>query len=327
MFPDFAVYGPEAEYRTPTLSEAFAYCERLTRSHYENFTVGSFLLPRLLRRPFYAIYSYCRWADDLGDETGGGPGAVALLDWWEGELDRCYALASQGSVRQGCVKNGGRPTHPVFVAMRDVFEHHALPKKPFADLLVAFRRDQRQFRYATMEDLLDYCRYSADPVGRIILHLAASVWQTGGPNEQERIWSDSICTGLQLANHWQDVRRDREIGRSYIPEEYRERFGVSIDAPVDGRAFREMMKALVDDAEKRLLAGLPLAESVPKPLRFDIRLFVRGGLATLHEIRKIDYAVLERRPTVSKRNKLCLLLKAWADGFICRNRTLHTETD
>src|SRR5205823_11436084 len=143
-------YGPERAYAPPSVSAAQAYCGRLARRHYENFSVASFLLPRALVRHFHNVYAYCRWADDLGDETGGGKRALGLLRWWREELLRCYE---------------GRPRHPVTVALRPTVERFALPIRPFLDLLFAFEQDQLVRRYATFEQLLGYCRNSADPVG------------------------------------------------------------------------------------------------------------------------------------------------------------------
>lgn len=309
--PDFQAdltrYGPGTNFRTISVDEAFSYCERLARSHYENFTVASFLLPKPLRKSFYAVYAYCRWADDLGDETGGGENALRLLDWWNAELDRCYENSANP-----VAEDAGAPVHPVFTALGEVFREHRLSRQPFADLLVAFRRDQEQNRYENFADLLDYCRYSANPVGRIILELAASVWNTAPPSPEQLAWSDAICTGLQLANHWQDLSRDRTIDRLYLPTETMRQFDLSRDAqgfPEDGPAFRRMMRFLVDDAEERLLSGRALPGSLPRPLRLDIRLFLEGGLAILREIRRIDFDVLNHRPSVSKPRKLFLLLR------------------
>ncbi|MGL4593952.1 MAG: squalene synthase HpnC [Thermoguttaceae bacterium] len=300
-------FGPHGTSRRLTESESFEYCEHLARTHYENFSVASFLLPKQLRRPFAVVYSYCRWADDLADEHDGTESAkklaLDLLDWWERELDLCFD-AKEAEITI--------PTHPVFVALRPIIQAFRLHKKPFSDLLRAFRQDQIQHHYYSMNELLEYCRYSANPVGRIVLHLVyGSLNPTiadGKPNDEQLELSDSICTGLQLANFWQDVARDRKIGRSYIPQNVAEQFGLMDDSVSDSPQFRSMMAHLVEDARTRLLAGLPLVNSVPKMVRHDIALFIRGGLAILRAIEKINYDVLHRRPVVSKWTKLCLLV-------------------
>lgn len=295
-------FGPEAVYSVPTSEEALAYCRRLTRSHYENFTVAGFFLPKLLHRPFHAVYAYCRWSDDLGDETGGGRRTLELLDWWEGELDACF--------------ESGEARHPVFVALREIALPYRLEKKPFADLLRAFRQDQVRKRYETFEELLAYCRCSADPVGRIVLRLAEGAWSGRPASEEQLVWSDSICTGLQLINHWQDVRRDAEIGRCYIPLETFQRYGLEPGLPPStetaaNKRFRAMIRFLVEDAEQRLRAGRPLISSVPKPLRRDIRLFIEGGLAIAALIRRMGFAVDRQRPVLSKLQKIRLLLRTF----------------
>src|SRR5438128_3566264 len=184
---ELARLGPQGVRRDWSLTEARAYCGRLARNHYENFSVASVLLPRRLLGHFHAIYAYCRWADDLGDETGGGPEALALLGWWRDELLRCYDR---------------RPTHPVMIALRPTIDRFRIPPEPFLDLLRAFEQDQKVKRYETLEQLLDYCRCSANPVGRLVLYVCRA-------HDAERVaLSDAICTGLQLANFWQDVARD-----------------------------------------------------------------------------------------------------------------------
>ena len=278
-----------------TESEAFAYCKRLTKSHYENFNVASVFLPKPLRQPFHIVYAYCRCSDDIADEHDGSPQSrqVALqrLDGWQRQLDQCFDQSEPDE-----------KTHPVFIALRWLIRHYEMPKEPFADLLVAFRQDQMQLSYATLDDLLRYCRYSANPVGRIVLHLI------GKPMPEQLLWSDSICTALQLANFWQDVRRDKILGRCYIPQDVAQRFGVDLFDLRDTLEFRRMMQELVADARSRFQAGVPLVESVPKRLRRDISLFLRGGLAILDAIERIQFNVLEERPVLSRWMKLRLLL-------------------
>ncbi len=300
---DLQRFGPAGTGLGVSEAEARAYCKRLTRRHYENFTVASFLLPKKLRTPLEIVYAYCRWSDDIGDEHDGSEesrkNALELFDWWEKSLDECFS------------QNGQASTHPVFVALGGIIKPFRLSKKPFSDLLVAFRRDQIQCRYATFDDLLDYCRYSADPVGRIVLQLAFGAYSTEHPTAQQLAWSDSICTGLQLANFWQDVARDAAIGRRYIPVDVAKRFGVDLEQLRETDAFRSMLAELVHDARRRLQAGIPLVESVPKPIRVDISLFIRGGLAVLDAIERGGYNVLTRRPVVTRGKKLRLLLAAF----------------
>ena len=278
-----------------TESEACAYCKQLAKLHYENFHVASFFLPKPLRQPFHVVYAYCRCSDDLADEHDGSPEsrniALQRLDDWQQQLDMCFDQTEPAD-----------ETHPVFVALRSLLRRYALPKEPFADLLIAFRQDQTQQHYATLDDLLHYCRYSANPVGRIVLHLV------GKPTLEQLSWSDSICTGLQLANFWQDVLRDKVIGRCYIPQDVAEKYGVDISDLRDSPNFRRMMQELVADARCRFEAGKPLIESVSKMIRADISLFIRGGLAVLDAIERMQFNVLEKRPALSQWTKLRLLL-------------------
>jgi squalene synthase HpnC len=261
----------------------------LARRHYENFTVVSWLLPRRLHRHFYHVYAYCRWADDLADETGDPQRSLELLAWWREEFARC---------RRGC------PRHPVMVALRETIDRFSIPPELFLDLLVAFEQDQRVGAYQTYEELLAYCRYSAHPVGRLVLYLS----ECFDPRRAEL--ADAICTGLQLANFWQDVAADLDRGRVYLPREDRLRFGYS-DESLQGRecnaAFQQLMAFEVDRARRWFQEGLPLARNVPARLRVDIELFARGGLAILDRIAAVDFDVWRRRPTVSRRAQLRLL--------------------
>lgn len=295
MDPDFqcdlARFGPEAVYTLPSLSLSRAYCAALTKRHYENFTVVSYLLPRKLVPHFQAVYAYCRWSDDLGDETGSA--APRLLAWWRRELDGCF----QGYVR-----------HPVFVALRDTVVRFGIPKEPFANLLTAFEQDQRVKRYETFAELLEYCRNSANPVGRLVLHLCESY-----TDENARL-SDSICTGLQLANFWQDAERDwSNLGRVYIPQEDIWRFGVAERDIAEKRftnEFKELMRFQVQRAKGFLEAGRLLIPHLKGRLRVDIELFRLGGLAILKKIEECGYDVLTERPRLSKFEKAFLTVQA-----------------
>lgn len=305
---ELAAFGPEAPARSVALDEARGYCRRLAASHYENFTVVSRMFPRHLQQHLANVYAYCRWADDLADEhcTSHGPReagtsrremrTMALLDWWESQLDAMYA---------------GQMGHPVFIALAETVHEFDLRRQPLADLLMAFRRDQAQTRYETLADLLTYCQKSANPVGRIVLCLGRAL-------DNENVHrSDLICTGLQLANFWQDVRRDWERGRIYVPQEHCLRHGWDearfAAAQVDDD-FRQLLRPLVDQAELMLLQGESLAGRVPRDLKLPVRLFVAGGRAILAAIRRRRYDVWSRRPTVGRLTKLRLLAQAWWSG-------------
>jgi squalene synthase HpnC len=276
----------------PTLEEARAWCKRLAESHYENFHVATWFLPKALRPHFHAIYAYCRMSDDLGDEVGDTSAALALLDWWGRELDFCYE---------------GRAQHPVFVALAETIRVCAIPKQPFADLLKAFRQDQTVTRYRTMADVLEYCRYSANPVGRLVLY-------TCGYADEERFrLSDATCSALQLANFWQDVRVDWQKDRVYLPQEDMQRFGVTEETIAQGiatPAFRALLDYEVDFARRLFEEGLPLIGLVGRELALDLDLFSRGGLEILHAIERRDYDVLSARPSIAKRTKIALALRA-----------------
>lgn len=288
-----ARFGPHAAYSRPSLSQARAYCRRLTHSHYENFSVASLLLPRRLLPHFHALYAWCRWADDLGDETGGGRHALDLLEWWREELLACYA---------------GRSRHPVLVALAPTIRRFGIPAQPFLDLLHAFEQDQHVQRYETFEQLLDYCRHSANPVGRLVLYLCEC------HDARRAALSDAICTALQCTNFWQDVGRDLDIGRVYLPEEDRRRFGYAESDLRERRftpAFRALMRFEVERTRRLFLEGLPLLDLMPPEVRIDIELFARGGLAILDRIEAQDGDVWRRRPALNKWQKGTLLAKTW----------------
>lgn len=266
----------------PSVAEAELFCAHLAKTHYENFPVVSWLLPKRLHQHFYNVYAFCRWADDLGDEVGDPALALELLAWWRGELLDCYA----GQVR-----------HPVFVALRQTILQFTIPPEPFTDLISAFEQDQTVHEYETIEQLVDYCRRSANPVGRLVLRL-------GECDSPENVkWSDAICTGLQLANFWQDVARDAAIGRTYLPRESRVQFGYS-DEQIRHRCstpeFTALLKHEVNRARSFLQAGFPLVAAVPSWLQVEIDLFIHGGLLILKEIETLQFRVWEQRPRVSK---------------------------
>src|SRR6266568_121400 len=275
-----------------SVEEAQKYTRLLATHHYENFNVVSWLLPRALHQHFYNVYAYCRWADDLGDEVPDPNRALELLHWWEHELNACYE---------------GRPSHPVFVALRETIVAKDVPKQPFADLLKAFRQDQTVKRYPNWDALLGYCVNSANPVGRLVLYLC------GYRDEQRQLLSDATCTALQLANFWQDVSRDLDIGRIYIPLDAAAAHGLS-ERDIVERRFDEryvgLMKDLIARTRALFAEGQPLAKMVDGRLSVDLEMFTRGGLAVLDAIEAMGYDTLHHRPAVSKVKQAGLLARA-----------------
>lgn len=284
----------------PSLEEARRYCESLARRHYENFHVVSIFLPSGLRSHFYPVYAYCRWADDLGDETGDPARSLMLLERWEEELDACYR---------------GEARHPVFVALRDTIEQCQIPPEPFRDLITAFRQDQVKTRYQTFDEVLGYCRYSANPVGRLVLYVC------GYRDAERQRLSDSTCTALQLANFWQDVVRDYQIGRIYIPLDAMARHGYSESELSEGvfdERFANLMRELVERTRDLFLQGLPLISMVDRRLALDIELFSRGGMEVLRLIERQNYNVLARRPFLDSGDKALLLAATLARHAVRR---------
>jgi len=269
--------------------EAYRLCMRLARTHYENFTVGSWLLPRDRLRDVCAVYAFCRMVDDLGDEAPGD--RLHLLDLWEEDLRRCYE---------------GTPRHPYLIALQQTIRRHDIPITPFMKLIQANRMDQTVHRYETYEQLLHYCDHSANPVGHLFLYLF------GYRDEERQRLADFTCTALQLTNFWQDVRRDLEMGRVYIPLEDMERFRYSVQdlerRVVDDR-FRALMRFEVERARDLFLRGLPLVDRVEGIVRLDIALFTRGGMAVLDRIARQGYDTLTRRPALSRADKGWLLVR------------------
>lgn len=295
---DDSLAGAPAEYQTPeerpTLDEARAWCHVLATSHYENFHVATFFLPRRVRPHFESLYAFCRMSDDLGDEVADTTTALRLLETWGQMLDQCYDAPDQSR-------------HPVFVALRSTIDACDLPHTLFHDLLRAFRQDQVKTHYDTWDEAVDYSRYSANPVGRLVLMVC------GYHDEQRALLSDKVCTALQLANFWQDAVRDSEIPRRYIPAEYLESYGVD-EGQIAGRVFTPefaaMMRALVDRTRQMLHEGSALNATVDNDLRVTLDLFSNGGEAILDGIVAQDYDVLRGRPVVTRRKKLMLLLGA-----------------
>lgn len=286
---------PEA---SPSLEEARHYCERLAKTHYENFSVATWFLPSKLRQHFYNVYAYCRISDDLGDEVGNAQQSLELLDQWEGELNACYH---------------GAPRHPVFVALAETVKQFGIPKHEFSDLLIAFRQDQTVTRFATFNDVLGYCRYSANPVGHLVLYLC------GYSDAERQQLSDYTCTALQLANFWQDVYVDYGKGRIYLPLEDLRRYGVSEEDITQRRAtpqFVALMEFEVERAREWFARGLPLVGKVDRALAIDLELFSRGGQEILNAIERQGFNVLVRRPAISKTRKLLLVARAAAGKLL-----------
>lgn len=276
----------------PPLEEARQYCARLARTHYENFSVATWFLPQALRQHFFNVYAYCRISDDLGDEVGDAAASLELLDQWQYELDACYE---------------GAPRHPVFVALAETVKQFDIPKHEFSDLLRAFRQDQTVTRFETFNDVLNYCLYSANPVGHLVLYLC------GYRDPDRQRLSDFTCTALQLANFWQDVSDDYGKGRIYLPLEDLRRFGVTEEDIAQNRntsAFCAMMKFEVERARDWFQQGLPLVAKVNRELAVDLELFSRGGQEILNAIERQGFAVLGRRPVISKPRKLALVARA-----------------
>jgi squalene synthase HpnC len=292
LAPTAFLASPEQSQRTWSNGESLAYTRWLATNHYENFHVVSFLLPKRLHQDFYNVYAFCRWADDLADEIGDPAESLRLLAWWRAELQAMYA---------------GRASHPVFVALKDTAARHQLPMETFDDLIKAFEQDQTVTRYRNFEELFQYCRYSANPVGRLVLGLC------GYRDAARHQLSDATCTALQLANFWQDVIVDLEKDRVYLPLDLLERHGYSVEALAarrfDGQ-FRAAMKEAVDVARDLFFKGMPLADQVDRRLAIDLELFSRGGLKILEKIERQDYNVLAARPAISKVERVGLLLGA-----------------
>ena len=307
-----------------TREAASRYCRWLARAHYENFTVGSWLIPRDKLRHIYAVYAYCRTVDDLGDEatvtrpnfSSPDPDTIsilaaqltaapeefqgddrayrlALLEQWQAELESCYS---------------GVPTHPVTVALQETIEAFDLPPEPFLKLIEANRMEQRSQRYPTYRDLLHYCEHSANPVGHLFLYLF------GYRDVERQRLADATCTALQLTNFWQDVARDYQKGRIYLPLEDLSRFGFAEEELAQGRftpAFQELMTFEVERAMDLFREGAALVPTLDGVARLDVALFTRGGVAVLEAIRKNKYDVLARRPALSRARKAGLFLSTW----------------
>lgn len=316
--PTAAEVDPSEAHSTPSdtarpveLSEAYAYCANLAQTHYENFNVGGWITPREKLPYVYAVYAWCRMVDDLGDEVSPSDSPAALtyagqidrsvsqhrldqLDWWESELKRAYS---------------GEPTHAVSIAIQDTVAKFEIPPDPFERLIHANRIDQGSGRFRTLADVVDYCCYSANPVGHLYLYLFGY-----SDSERQRL-ADNTCTALQLTNFWQDVARDyHDRGRIYLPLDDMERFGVTESDIATGRAspeFRALLAHECDYARALFNEGAALVGTLDRKARLPVALFTRGGTAVLDAIRNQDYDVLSERPSLSKVHKVRLLASSW----------------
>ncbi|MCY4554981.1 MAG: squalene synthase HpnC [Chloroflexi bacterium] len=303
--------GAIASAEPVTLAEAYRHCETLARSHYENFNVGGWITPRQKLPHVYAIYSWCRMVDDLGDESLPSEPVAAAVDngqldhtitthrrsqlaWWEDELEAIYC---------------GQPTHPISIAVQHTVDTFDIPREPFQLLIKANVMDQGSGRFETLDDVLEYCRHSANPVGHLYLYLF------GYPDRRRLLLADHTCTALQLTNFWQDVGRDyADRGRIYLPRTDMDRFGVTESDIANGsatEAFRSLLRYECDHTMRLFQQGAPLVASLDRRAQLPVALFTRGGVAVLHAIRQQGYDVLSRRPALSKRQKAWLLASAW----------------
>ncbi len=300
-------YGPE-QCAQLNLGEAQAMCRRLAMGQYENFSVLSVVVPRELRDDFAALYAFCRWADDLGDEIGDAERSLELLSWWRQELEQCFA---------------GEPRHPVFVALQPVIERQELPIEPFDNLIQAFEQDQTVSRYETWEQLIDYCQLSANPVGRLVLMIC----QEERSDDLFRL-SDDICTALQLTNHWQDIQRDiLDRDRIYIPAEFiriddfedrlirSAKQGYAVDHSFLGET-RELVRDCVSRTWKLFERGEKLLEKIGPESKAIVWLFSSGGHHVLRQIELWNYETVLHRPKLGTLCRLRLVATAW---FMARN--------
>ena len=274
------------------LAAAYAHCEKLVREHYENFPVASLLLPRRKRRHVAAIYAFAREADDFADEDRHEGRRLDLLSDWRSRLDKAAAGDAEG---------------PIFTALADTMARHNLPLQLLHDLISAFEQDVRVTSYETFDDVLAYCRLSANPVGRLVLHLF------GYRDDHLMTQSDAICTGLQLANFWQDVSIDLDKGRCYLPRDEMERFGCSNEMLAHRSAlqpFADLMRFQVNRTREIFSRGSRLPRTVGGRLGFELRLVLLGGLRVLERIEAVDYDIFTRRPSLSAGDWGRLMMRA-----------------
>jgi squalene synthase HpnC len=275
-----------------SIPEAYRYCLRLARTHYENFPVGSLLIPKKLQPHVCAVYAFARRADDIADEDFPEADRIPALTAWQGLLERSLH---------------GRVNHPIFLALRETIRQFQIPTQLLVDLITAFKLDVKVKRHPTFNDVLYYCRHSAEPVGRLVLHLF------GYRDESLMGLSDNICTALQLANFWQDVAVDLKKNRIYIPLEDLNRFGYrpeQLFAQQYNEAFCRVMQFQVDRTEEMFLRGAPLVYQTGGRLGLELKCVVLGGLTVLKKIRELNYNTLAERPVIRGKDKMGILFKA-----------------
>nr|CRH07324.1 Putative Squalene/phytoene synthase [Candidatus Magnetococcus massalia] len=281
------------------LANDYAYCQDIVRANYENFPVGSLLAPARIRHHLHAVYAFARLADDIADTNGSDDDEkLTRLDEWERRLDEALH---------------GRADHPIFRALGHTLRETGLSPEPLRNLLVAFRMDVTNKQYETLEELFLYCRYSANPVGRIVLHF-------GGYSDAGRLaQSDAICTALQLTNHWQDLSEDPWMGRPlYLPRQEMSRFGVAEETIRQRRfspAVAELMLHLIDETRRLYREGEPLLKQVSWPLNLELSVIWSGGMAVLEQIEAMGGNTLRQRPSLDTRAKMGCLLRGL--GKVC----------
>lgn len=288
-----------------SISAAFKHCEQLAQSHYENFPVASRLVSSGKRKYIWAVYAFARTADDFSDEIKDSGESLKKLSDWDAKLES--ALNTE-------------PDHPVFIAIKKTIEDCDIPPSLLHDLVTAFRMDVHNKRHVSFQALLDYCRYSANPVGRLVLLIH-------GYNDTKLFeYSDNICTALQLTNFWQDVSVDLEKGRIYIPQEFLSKYQYNerlLTQKVMNQNFVNLMKELVAKTEDLFYRGAPLVNALKKDLEFEIRLTINGGMRILKKIEEIHYNVLEQRPVLNSADKLKLLWRSFIKKPAYREPSKH----
>ena len=295
-----------------TLDEAYGACERIARRHYENFPVASFLLPAAMRPHIAAIYAFARAADDFADEGDRAPSErLALLDEWGARLTTCLGIGTAGGPNPEPLTPGPMPHVPdsdaVFLALSHTIRSCSLPVGLFEDLLSAFRQDVVTKRYDTWADVMDYCRRSANPVGRLVLRVA------GRATPALDAASDAVCTALQLTNFWQDLERDWLNGRLYVPREDRERFGAregDLDARRITPAWRAVMSEMAGRTRRLFEDGRAVADGLDGRLRYELRLTWLGGVRILDRLERAGFDVFTSRPTLGSADVPALLWSA-----------------
>jgi squalene synthase HpnC len=297
---------------TPTaITSAYAACEQLAREHYENFPVASRLLPRRMRPHVAAVYAFARMADDFADEGDRTPDERQhLLDEWGERLRRCVADGEADGKAEALPYRSETASDefaPLFLALGHTIRQCRLPVGLFEDLLSAFRQDTTQRRYESWADLLDYCRRSANPVGRLVLRIA------GYDDPRLDRASDAVCTALQLANFWQDLERDWHRGRLYVPLDEIRRAGAaeaSLDSAQLSGAWREVLASLVQRTRRLFVDGREVADLVHGRLRLELRLTWLGGWRILERLERQQFDIFGRRPALGARDVPLMLWRA-----------------